>query len=558
MFLLLAACQGQLDGDIRGGSPSGGAGSTPIAGGGAGSTEPPIPRPPAGTFAGPIVSTPGASSRFSRLNHVQWENTVRDALKLSTPSGLSGSFVAEPLRSTFDTNGSVLSVSQDTFRDYQIASESLAKTIAHDSAILGRLGAGTDATALIESLGKRAFRRPLSDAEVTAAKTLFDKGKQLIGSGSDFADGVELVAGYLFQSPHFLYRTELSSAVVNGRVPLNSYEIASKLSYALTASMPDDALLAAADASALVTREQVIEQTRRLLTTPAAAAIVGDFHDQLLVMRDFDQISKNATFSGFGAGIGADLKGEAKAFIQNVAFDQDRGFQTLMTASYTFANDRVRGLYGMTGQASGDASKFTRLDLDPSQRSGLLTQIGFLAANAEQDMPNIIIRGVHIARQIMCASLPPPPDNVPPLPGPMPNTTNRQRVEALTGASPCSACHSTIINPLGYAFEGLDGIGKYRTSDNNLPIDTSSTFEMDGKPVAFNGPVELIKAIANSDQAHACYAQHWAEYLYGRSVDPATDRNLIQQGGWLSHDKESLQNLIVNLIATDAFVARLP
>jgi hypothetical protein len=228
-----------------------------------------------------------------------------------------------------------------------------------------------------------------------------------------------------------------------------------------------------------------------------------------------------------------------------------------MTAPYTFANDKVRALYGLPGQST-DPSKFTRLELDPSQRGGLLTQIGFLAANAEQDMPNIIIRGVHIARHIMCAALPPPPDNVPPLPGPMPNTTNRQRVQALTGSSPCSACHSTIINPLGYAFEGLDGVGKYRTSDNGLPLDTSSTFEMDGKPVAFAGPVELVKAIAASDQANACYAKHWAEYLYGRSVENGADSKLIQQGGWLSRDKESLQNLIVNLIATDAFLARLP
>lgn len=555
LLLLVAGCQvsGELQGTI--GTAGSGAG-TPGVGGA--TSEPALPRPPVGTFAGPILSSPSASTRFARLNHVQWENSVRDALKLSAPLGLSASFVAEPLRSTFDTNGAVLSVSPDTFRDYQIAAESLASTLAHDAMLLTRIGSGSDALTLIKGLGKRAFRRPLSEAEVTSCTALFDQGKQLIGSGNDFADGAELVAAYLFQSPHFLYRAELSNTVVGGKIPLNGYELASKLSYALTATMPDDALLAAADGNALSTREQLIEQAKRLLATPAAAAIVADFHDQLLVMRDFDQISKNATFSGFGAGIGADLKGEARAFIQNIAFDQDRGFQTLMSASYTFANDRVRALYGLPGQASGDASKFTRLELDPAQRAGLLTQIGFLAANGEQDMPNIIIRGVHIARQVMCAALPPPPDNVPPLPGPMPNTTNRQRVQELTGNAPCSACHSNIINPLGYAFESLDGVGRYRTTDNNLPIDTKASFVMDGQSVSFDGPVQLAQAIAASDQAHACYAQHWAEYLYGRAVEASTDRQLVQQGGWLSRDKESLQNLIVNLLATDAFSTRLP
>jgi len=556
LLLLAAACQGNLSADDSTSPAGAGQGGANVGSGGAPAMS--VPRPPAGTFAGPIVSSPAPSSRFLRLNHAQWENSVRDALKLSASLGLSGAFVGEPLRTLFDTNGSVLSVSADTFRDYQIAAESLAKTIAHDTTIVGRFAPTKDATALIQNLGKRAFRRPLTDAEVSSVKALFDKGKALVGSGDDFADGVELVATYLFQSPYFLYRTELSSTVVAGKIPLNGYEIASKLAYALTASMPDDTLLAAADASALSTREQVLAEAKRLLATKAAAAVVADFHDQLLMMRDFDQISKDARFAGFGAGIGADLKGEAKAFIQSVAFEQDRGFQTLMSAPYTFANTRIRGLYGLPSVAGEDPTKFSRVELNPAQRSGLLTQIGFLAANGEQDMPNIIIRGVHIARQILCSPLPAPPDNVPPLPGPMPNMTNRMRVSELTKNAPCSACHTTIINPLGYAFESLDGVGQFRTMDNGLPIDTTATFAMDGANVSFNGPVELVKAIAQSEQAHACYAQHWAEYLYGRPVAAATDQSLIQQGGWLSRDKESLQNLIINLLATDAFLTRSP
>lgn len=561
--LFLAACQGEVIGPSSGEPATGpGPGNQPgNETGGGGSTQPELPRPPLGTFAGPIVSTPSESSRFIRLNHKQWENTVRDALKLAQPLGLASAFVGEPLRSAFDTNGSLLSVSSDTFRDYQIAAESIASTLVRDSALLERFAPdGADSATFIRNLGKRAFRRPLTDAEVAACQALFDKGPSLIGSGDDFADGVELVASYLFQSPHFVYRTELGSRVVDGKVPLSSYEIASKLSYALTESMPDDTLLAAADADQLTSRDKVVAEAKRLLATPAATQALLGFHDQLLVMRDYETISKRDTFEGFGEGVGEDLKQEAMAFIREVVFQQDRGFQTLFTAPYTFANERVRGLYGVAGQApaGGSPSAFTRLDLDPTQRAGLLTQIGFLAANAEQDLPNIIIRGVHIAHRIMCSELPPPPNNVPPAPEIEPNTTNRQRIEALTKDAPCSSCHTTLINPLGVALEHLDGLGRYRTLDNGLPVDASTTYVVDGEAVPINGAVELANVIADSEDAHACYAQHWAEYLYGRAVSRETDGQLIQQGGWLSRDKESLQNLVVNLLATDAFLTRLP
>jgi hypothetical protein len=111
---------------------------------------------------------------------------------------------------------------------------------------------------------------------------------------------------------------------------------------------------------------------------------------------------------------------------------------------------------------------------------------------------------------------------------------------------------------LGYALESLDGIGRYRTQDNGQPVDAATSYTIDDQLVPINGPVALANAIAASDQAHACYAQNWAEYLYGRVVTRATDNQLVQQGGWLSRDQASAQNLIVNLLATDAFLTRLP
>jgi hypothetical protein len=538
-------------------------GDRPLEGaGGTSSSNTEQTRPPDELFTGPIESQPAAASRFVRLNHKQYENTVRDLLKVGASPVLASSFVAEPLRSTFDTHGSVLSVSSDLQSDYRRAAETIASTIVENAAVFSSVVPSlTDpnarARAFIEQFGLRAFRRPLAEAEVTRLLGMFNEGATLIGSGDAFNDGVEIVVSYMLQSPHFLYRVELGSEAVGGKIALDAYEVASKLSYALTNSMPDDALFAAAAAGELGTREGVLAHASRLLSQPQVASTIAVFHGQLLKMREFEQISKNTSaFPAFGAGVVDDLKQEGLSFVQHV-FDQRLGFEELMTASYTFGNERIAGLYGVPAPAGG---AFQRIELDPTQRAGVLTQIGFLAAHAEGQTPNIIMRGVNISHNILCSDLPPPPDMIPTLPDQSPDSTNRERVEELTSDPVCAGCHGVYINPLGFALENLDGVGQYRAQENGQTIDASSSIEIDGELIAFNGPVELMQAIAGSFQAHDCYAKHWVEYLYGRDVDMKddADRDLVQQGGWLSRSDASIQDLIVNLIATDAFLTRAP
>jgi len=566
---LALGCTGSVTGQGGGGpGPGGGGSGGPSGAGGTGS--PGTPGTPGGPGdLGPIVSAPGPSSRFSRLTHQQWENTVRDLFRLPAPAGLSTGFVAEPLRSTFDTNGGILSVTPDLWSDYRGAAEAIAKKVARDPKLLGGITPATPtdpagkARAFIQSLGLRAFRRPLNDAEITRYLALFNKGPALFGTGDAFADGAELLLAGLMQSPHFIYRTEVSGSVVNGRIPLDDYEVAARLSYGLTSTMPDDALFTAAAGKQLRTAQGVLAQARRLLDTPAAQQTVADFHGQLLRLRDYETVKKDDKLSPlFPLGVGEDLRQETLTFVHDVVFAQGRGLRELMTAPYTFANSKVGKMYGMTTTtpAAGRPDPFARVALDPAQRAGLLTQIGFLAANAEEQTPNIIIRGVHIAHDVLCLELPPPPDAVPPLPAIRPGSTNRQRVAELTHVSPCNACHEKAINPLGFAFENLDGLGRWRTQDNGQPVDARGSYPLDDRDVAFGGAIELVKAIAESKQAHDCYTRRWAEYLYGREIDvmgPA-DRNLVEQAGLRSKANMSVKDIILHLVATDAFVTRLP
>ena len=563
-LLLLGACTGVVIGEQNPGGFDPGNPQTPGSPGAPGSpVTPGSPGTPGGppSASGPIASAPGASSRFSRLNHQQWENTVRDLLRLPAPAGLSGAFVAEPLRSSFDTNGGILTVAPDLWSDYQTAAESLAKKVARDQKLLTGLLPQADARgrerAFVESFGQRAFRRPLAETEVARYVALFGKGPALVGSTDAFADGVELVVSAFLQSPYFLYRSETSTRVVNGKVPLDDYEIASRLSYGLLNTMPDDALFAAAAARKLQARDGLLEQARRLIDTPAAERAMQDFHDQLLRLREYEAIKKDDNLTPlFPQGIGEDLKRETLAFVKDVVAS-GRGLTELLTAPRTFVNARLARMYGLQ-PPPGDT--FARVDLDPTQRAGLFTQIGFLAANGEGQTPNIIIRGVRLAHDVLCLDLPPPPDAVPPLPMINPNSTNRQRVQELTKNAPCSSCHERAINPLGFALEKLDGLGRYRTVENGQPIDASGSYELDGRDVPFDGAVSLLQAIAQSKQAHECYSRRWVEYLYGRDTDlnSDADRNLVAQAGLRSQANTSVKDLILNLVATDAFVSRLP
>jgi hypothetical protein len=533
---------GDSDGDEEGGSASD------------------LPSLPDGPFEGPILSFPGESSRFIRLNHQEWENTVQDLLALDKPSGLSSGFVAEPVVGTFDNNGSLLRVSADLWSDYQRAAEALANTVARDTNALKKITQGAKTGAeFVERFGLRAFRRPLTKDELSQYTALFEKAEGLYDQEDPFADGVELVVTAMLQSPEFLYRIEASEEVVDGKIQLSDYEVASRLSYALTRTMPDAALFDAAEEDELSSNDGVVDQARRLLETSAATEMLRDFHDQLLQVRRYDDISKDPErFPLFSEGVHDDLKNEALTFIEHVVVDQELGYRELLTAPYTFGNERIAQLYGQDFRGES-REEFERIDLDETQRAGILTQVGFLAANGEGGMPNTIIRGAKIAEHIMCYGMPPPPNVVPPLPPVEPDVSNRERVEMLTSVAPCSGCHGTL-NPLGFGLENFNGVGAFQTEDGGKPIDATGSMLIDDERVSFDGPVEMAELMADSQQGHACYADHWARYLYARELDPdeEADAKLIEQAGRLSWTVESAKELIVNLVATDSFLTRLP
>jgi hypothetical protein len=246
---------------------------------------------------------------------------------------------------------------------------------------------------------------------------------------------------------------------------------------------------------------------------------------------------------------------EAQAFVRHVVFEEDEGLSRLLTAPYTFVDASLARVYDVSGTFG---SELQRVDLDPAQRAGLLTQVGFLTRNASSTDPDAIHRGVFVNHSILCAPLPPPPMMVPPLPPDESDSlTMRQRIERHTGEGTCGAsCHGTMINPIGFAFERFDALGQWRELDRGLPVDTTASYEFEGVPVAYDGAVELANVIADQPIAHRCYAQHWIEYAFGRALGP-NDAPLTERVGAGSLAGElSVRELLIELVLSESFRTR--
>jgi hypothetical protein len=414
--------------------------------------------------------------------------------------------------------------------------------------------------AFIESFGLRAFRRPLTDDEVATFSAKFDEGATLDTTHDAFTAGVGLVVESMLQSPFFLYRAELSSDVSpdDELIHLTGYEVASKLSYTLWNTMPDDGLFAAAADGELDTPAGVEAKIDEMLADPRAADVLVSFHHQLYQADQYPQMPAKdpGVYPDFDPAIAADMEKELDLFVKHTVVDQPGGLKELLTSTTTFVNSRLAAIYGL------DASKYTtdefeQVELDPAQRSGLLTRAGFLAWKGRATQPDTILRGVFVNRLVLCQKLGDPP---PAAAGAMLGNeqTDRERVEKLTGKGSCGeTCHGTFIDPIGYAFEGYDAIGQFRTTDNGQPIDASATFPFDGKPASFDGPSELATLIAASQQANECYAKYWLEYAYGRDA-VSYDTDEVDRIAALSRGGGSVHDIVVELLTSQSFLTRNP
>ncbi len=523
---------------MGGGSPGGGqsGGSGAASGGG-----------PDGEAGSPNtvargIDLPGAPKyyRFVRLTNAQWARAVQDILKLAEPSGLEVTFEQTVAGTTdFTNNEHLLQVNQRSWSDFQAAAEALAEQVTASDAVLANVYAGTDAQGFITTLGRRAYRRPLTDTEVTTYTTLFNAGTAMSGDKSDFAKGAALVIRALLQSPYFLYRSELAA---NGK-ELNGYELAAKLSLWLRNTTPSDALLDMAPS--LTTADAAATLAATMLAESTANDVMRQFHGEFAHLERFNTLSK-LNVPSYNESLNAEYKESSYLFFDKI-FSQGQGLKEILTSTMGFMGPGMASLYGLPSSGSG----FVERDLGP-QRVGYFSQLPYLTLNAINDEPDSIHRGVTINLDFLCAPLGPPAPDIPGIPPLQPNQTNRQRIDKLTMGCGLE-CHNEMINPVGFAFEHFDGMGQYRDTENGLPIDSSGTYIFNEGEKTFDDAGGLMRAMAESEQAHLCYAKKLASFALQRDVIPA-DMPLLEALAKVSMSSTgSVKQVIVELVKNDAF-----
>ncbi|MFW5876518.1 MAG: DUF1592 domain-containing protein [Myxococcota bacterium] len=503
------------------------------------------------------------TTRFARLTHPQWEQTVRDLLHLPGSTGLMDELRQDPGSGgyLFDNDALKLSVDGALWQGYQGAAVELAARVVDDPSLLVEItppDEGADprerAEQFVREFGLRAHRRPLTGDEVAEYMALYDAAPPLDPDRPDFEAGVRLMLEAFLQSPFFLYRVEESEEPEGFAIPLDDYEVASRLSYLLWNTMPDDALFEAAAAGQLTDPDGVAAEAARMLDDPRAEEVLVRFHEQLLEVDQYGSVAPaDAFFPDAPDDLGALAEREADLFLHHVLNTEQGGWSELLTSTETFVNEATAPIYDVEGTFDAD---FTRVGLDPDQRRGVFTQIGFLAAHASSAQPDPIHRGVFLAERIACIHISAPPDDIPPLPS-VEGNTNREVVENHTEdpGTVCASCHEGIINPFGFPFEGFDAIGGTRTEDNGFPVDTAEEPMLAGQRVPVADALELADLMATDADVHDCYAQHWVEYAFGRpSVEQ--DEALVQRLGAESLDGASVRRLLADLVTSDAFLTR--
>ena len=414
---------------------------------------------------------------------------------------------------------------------------------------------------VVERLATRAFRRPVSPGEVARLVKFVDLASQ---NGEGFERGVQLALQAVLVSPQFLYRVELDRRPPQGPpgvapkggkapagLPIGEFELASRLSYFLWSSMPDDELFALAKAGKLREGDNLRKQVDRMLADPKANALVEDFAGQWLQLRTLKTLSPDkGRFPGFDADLRAAMVKETELFFGAVV-RENRSALDLLDADFTYLNARLARHYGVDGVAGDDFRRVALAKGGP--RGGVLTQASVLTVTSNPTRTSPVKRGKWILEQVLGDPPPPPPPDVPDLDkGPLKGTL-RQRMEQHRANPSCASCHARM-DPLGFGFENFDAIGAWRDKDGDDPVDPSGELPSGQK---FRGPKELKTILRGRDKDFVhCLAEKLLTYAIGRGVeyyDACAVEAIVERsarGGYRFHD------LIHEVVKSDPFGKR--
>ncbi len=403
------------------------------------------------------------------------------------------------------------------------------------------------AKGLVRDFAPRAYRRDLSQEEQATLYDLYAK----VSSSDGAVGGLRTLLQAILTSPHFLHLVEVGEAVPGeaGLYKLNSHEMASRLSYALCEEPPDAELRRAAASDSLTTSKQIASQATRLFSKPCAETTVLRFFEHWLWLNRLPTLNKSPeAFPEYTNDVRDGMRSEAQRFLSEMVWGK-ANLKTLLSAKFGWPDPRSAFLYG---RSSISTNRKTKL---PGERAGVLTLPAVLAVTSTFDSTSPVKRGVFILDQLLCDRPPPPPpdfDITPPLPDP--EATTRERWAFHTGPNACATCHRSI-DPIGFAFEEFDGIGRHRSRENGLPIDAKGGIPSIGvADGSLSGAAPVARLLADAPEVANCLAKQWLRFSLGRLETP-DDRSILDKQT-RAFQRKSLREALLSMISSEAFAHR--
>jgi hypothetical protein len=550
LALALGGCSPSDASSPRGGGGQGAGGSDPSGSGGSLAT----------------TTSDALPARIRRLSNAEYDASARALL--GTVSAPSRDFSFPPDAKQGPTNspaGAAFTVNDAQRVDPVLADklDAAAQALVAEARMNGKLAespcadtapAGSEACAksFIQSWGAKAYRRPLTEDEQAGLLKAYHVG----ADGYSYADGVAHVARVLLQSPGLLYTTEIGEPGAGASFMMTSNEIATALSYLLTSGPPDDPLLQVAASGSLGTPEARESEAKRLMATPAGHERFVRVVREWLGIDDVAHREKSQGVYPDFAQVSQSMENESRAFIEEVLWHADGTLAELLTADWTIADAPLAGVYGVASAGAGQ-----RTSLAGSGRRGILNQGAFLSVFATNNGSHPVFRGVALMRRIACVSIPDPGalGIVVSFPAADTSKTTRARFEAHAMDTGCAGCHATIDN-FGFALENFDGMGKWRTMENGMPIDTRVTLatgsDLDG---SYADSAALMNALAQSSSVKACLARQLFRSTAARSDASVKDAEDAFVETWekLPADQQGrLADVLLAFVKTPTFVQR--
>jgi hypothetical protein len=502
-----------------------------------------------------------------RLNRAEYNNTIRDLVGIRFRP--ADDFPSDDVGYGFDNIGDVLSLSPLLLEKYLSAAEKVVDLAFKDDKARRRIliaspdkvGKKEAARIILREFARRAYRRPVRPDEVERLTRFVDLAEK---NGDRFETGIRLALQAVLVSPHFLFRIERDprgerANVINTQLKssvkghyISDYELASRLSYFLWSSMPDEELFRLAGQKQLRQGNNLERQVKRMLADPKAQALVDNFFGQWLQFRNLPSATPDpGVYPAFDEELRSAMLKETQLFVGAI-IKEDRSILDFLDADFSFVNGRLARHYGIPGITGPE---FRRVKLPPT-RGGILTQASILTLTSNPTRTSPVKRGKWVLETIFNAPPPPPPPEAGPLNEDKQAVLSgslRKRMEMHRAKPLCASCHQRM-DPLGFGLENFDGIGAWRDKDGKFPIDASGILPA-GQ--TFNGPKELRQILVQKQaEFRRCLAEKMLTYAVGRGLESydrcAVDAitKAVAQGG------NRFSSLVLAVVRSEPFLMR--